>query len=248
MDKKALHKLTYGLYLLSARDGGRDNACIINTAVQAANSPVRITVAVSKDNLTHDMVLSSGIFNLSAITADADFSLFERFGLQSGRSADKFDGFTAVRRSENGLYYLAENSAAFMSLRVTDSLDLGSHTLIVGELTDAGVLSDKAPCTYAYYQSDIKKKAPAQSSVKKGWRCSVCGYVYEGEHLPEDFVCPLCKHGAEDFVYFEETAEPAPKSSKTFVCTVCGYVHEGPEPPEKCPICQVPASMFEEKA
>ena len=195
MDKKALHRLSYGLYLLSAREGERDNACIINTAVQVANSPVLVSVAVLKDNLTCGMVESTGRFALSVLTQDAPMELFRRFGMQSGRAADKFAGFAAVTRTESGLYRLTEHANAYLSLEVTAAHDLGSHMLFIGRAAEAEVLSDSPSCTYAHYQDTIRK----QPAAKKGWRCKVCGYVYEGESLPADFVCPLCKHGPEDF-------------------------------------------------
>jgi len=203
MDQKALYQITYGLYLLTARADGRDNGCIINTAIQVANQPTRISVAAIKTNLTHDMIAKTGVFNVSAIAKTAPFSLFQRFGMQSGRDADKLEGFAGAKRAENGLLYLAEDACMMLSCRVTEQHDLGSHTLFVGELTDAQVLSDAEPCTYAYYQSDIKpkreEKMGEEKEEKRGWVCTVCGYVYEGEELPEDFVCPLCKHGAEVF-------------------------------------------------
>ena len=198
MNTKALYNLTYGVYLLSAQENGRDNACIINTAVQVANNPTRISIAAIKGNLTHDMILATGRFNLSALTEDAPFDLFKHFGMQSGRNADKFEEFKEVSRSANGLYYLNKWANAFMSLKVVESVDLGSHTLFIGELADAEVLSDKPSCSYAYYQSHIKQNAP-KPAEKKGWRCKICGYIYEGEELPDDFICPICKHPAEDF-------------------------------------------------
>jgi len=263
MNPKALYNLTYGVYLLSAKENGRDNACIINTAVQVANNPTRISIAAIKGNMTHDMIISTGEFNLSSISTDAPFSLFQHFGMQSGRNVDKFADFKDVARSENGLYYLTKWSNAFLSLKVTESHDLGSHTLFIGELMDGEVLSTNTSCTYGYYQTTIKASAP-KPAAKKGWRCKVCGYVYEGETLPENYVCPICKHGPEDFEYFEEnaSAKPAEKavatplvstatastSSKKFVCSVCGYVHEGDLAPEKCPVCKVPASKFIEQS
>ena len=257
MNTKALYNLTYGVYLLSARDGEKDNACIINTAVQVANNPTRISVAVIKANLTNEIIAKTGRFNLSAITTEAEFSLFQLFGMKSGRDGDKFQSFTDVARSENGLYYMTKWANAFFSLKVVESQDLGSHTLYIAELEDAEVLSSAPSCTYGYYQSTIKKSAP-KPAVKKGWRCVVCGYIYEGETLPEDYVCPICKHGPEDFEYFEETgaaapnAEPVPAApavsggGKKWVCTVCGYIAEGENPPAKCPVCHVPASKFKE--
>ena len=197
MNMKALYHITYGLYLLSARSYGQDNACIINTAVQVASEPLRISISVNKGNKTHDMIMESGRFNLSALTTDAPFSLFQRFGMQSGRDVNKFIGFDDVRRADNGILVLSRYASAYISLKLVRTLDLGSHTLFIAELEDAQVLSDLPACTYGYYQSDIKPKP--QPVKKKGWVCSVCGHVYEGEELPEDYVCPLCRHGREDF-------------------------------------------------
>ncbi|MBQ7825234.1 MAG: flavin reductase [Clostridia bacterium] len=249
MNKKALYNITYGLYLLSVRVDGKDNGCIINTAQQVANDPTRVAISVIQKNLTHDMLKASGIFNISAISSDAPFEVFKHFGMQSGRSVDKFAGMKDVARSENGLYYLTHYANAYLSCRVVESMDLGSHTLFIAEVTDGEVLSSEAACTYSYYQSDIKPKpAPA---AKKGWVCSVCGYVHEGEELPDDFVCPLCHHGKEDMKPLgaapEKKEEPAAKpvsGGSKWVCTVCGYVHEGDTPPEKCPVCKVPAEKF----
>ena len=173
MDKKAFYKLTYGLFLLSAREEGRDNACIINTAIQVANDPARIAFAVLKGNHTHDMILRNGVFAISSISESAEFDLFRRFGMQSGRDVNKFEGFTDAARGENDLYYLTKGANMTMSGRVVDQMDLGSHTLFIGEVGDAEVLSDEPSCTYAYYQSDIKPQAKKEE--KKGWVCTVCG-------------------------------------------------------------------------
>ena len=195
MDQKAFYKLTYGLFLLTAREEGRDNGCIINTAIQTANDPPRLAFAVQKENLTHDMIVRTGVFAISSISTSATFDLFRRFGMQSGREVDKFEGFPDVERGANDLLYLTRGANMTMNGRVVDQMDLGSHTLFIGEVGDAVVLSDEPSCTYAYYQSDIKPK----KQEKKGWVCTVCGYVYEGDPLPADFICPWCKHGAEDF-------------------------------------------------
>lgn len=198
MDNKVLYKMTYGLFLLTAKENGADNGCVINTAVQVAGNPTRIAISVQKNNKTHDMIEDTGVFNISSITTQADFELFTRFGMQSGRNVNKFDGFSKVARSENGLLYLTDIANMYMSAKVTESSDLGSHTLFVAEVTDGEVLSEEMSCTYGYYQSDIKPKPVV--SEKKTWSCSVCGYVYEGDELPDDFECPLCHHGKEDFV------------------------------------------------
>ena len=198
MDEKVLYKLTYGLFLLTSKENDTDNGCIINTAIQVANNPTRIVIASLKNNKTHDMILNTGVFNISSITTQAEFDLFKRFGMQSGRDVNKFENFENVARSANGLYYLTAAANMYISARVTECVDLGSHTLFVAEVTDGEVLSDEPSCTYGFYQSDIKPKPVA--SKQHTWTCSVCGYVYEGEDMPDDFECPLCHHGKEDFV------------------------------------------------
>lgn len=197
MNNKALYNITYGLYLLTAKEDDFHNGCIINTAIQVANNPTRISIASIKGNKTHDMIMNTGIFNISAITEQADFSLFQRFGMQSGRDVDKFNGFTHIALSENGLYYLSKNANMYLSAKVTGKMDLGSHTLFIGELTDGEVLSSDPSCTYGFYQSDIKPK-PRQTQ-KKAWTCSICGYVYEGDSIPDDYLCPLCRHDKSYF-------------------------------------------------
>lgn len=197
MDDKALFKLTYGLFLLTAKEGDKDNGCIINTVMQVAENPIRIAISIIKNNKTCDMISNTGIFNVSSITTKADFELFKRFGMQSGRDVDKFEGFQQVARSKNDVYYLTEASNMYMSAKVVESFDLGSHTMFIAELTEGEVLSEEPSCTYSYYQSDIKPKPVA--TQKRSWTCTVCGYVYEGDEVPDDFICPLCNHGKEDF-------------------------------------------------
>lgn len=201
MDPKALFKISYGLYLLSVRSYGQDNACIINTAVQVSLEPMHIAVSVTKSNKTHDMIMESGRFNVCPLTTDAPFSLFERFGMQSGRDVNKFVGFDDVVRADNGLLRLSRFSNAFMSAKLVRTVDLGSHTLFIAQLEDAQILSDAPTCTYDDYQRDIKPKP--QKAKKTTWVCKVCGHVYEGEELPDDYICPLCKHGKEDFEKIE---------------------------------------------
>ena len=206
MDNKALFNITYGLYLLTTRDGGRDNGCIINTVNQVAESPVRIAVSVSKRNLTCEMIEKSGEFNVSAITSLASFELFRRFGMQSGRDSDKFEGFSGVKRSENGILYLTETSNMYLSAKLVEKHDLGTHMLFIAEVVEGEVLSPYSTCTYGEYQREIKpapqKPAPAAELKKdepKKWVCTVCGYVYEGDEVPDDYLCPLCSHGKDVF-------------------------------------------------
>ena len=201
MDKKAMYNLSYGLFVLTTQYWGKDNGCIINTAAQVTSAPNRISIAVNKDNLTHDMVLHSGMFNISILSQTADFATFRHFGFQSGTDVDKFAGYTACKRSANGVYYITEGTNAYISAKVEQTIDLGTHTLFIAAVEDMEVLSKDPSATYAYYQSSIKPK-PVQTAAPQGktvWRCTVCGYEYEGEELPADFVCPLCKHPASDF-------------------------------------------------
>ncbi len=195
MDNRAMFSLSYGLFVLTAREGGKDNGCIINTAQQITDSPKRITITVSKQNLTHDMVLRTGVFNISVLSKEATFWVFRHYGFQSGRDVDKFAGLP-VERTENGLAYVEGCTNAVISGKVISTVDCGTHTLFIADVTDAKVLSDEVSATYQYYFDHIK---PKPEKKVKGWVCKICGYVYEGEELPADFVCPWCKHGAEDF-------------------------------------------------
>ena len=200
MITKASYNFTYGLFVVTAKDA-KDNGCISNTVGQVTTSPNRVTFAVNKANLTHDMIARTGEANVSIISQEADFELFRRFGFQSGRSADKFDGFADVKRSANGLYYITAGTNSWLSASVNGAIDLGTHTLFIAEVTEEGILSQVPSMSYDYYQSHVK---PQREKPKKTvWRCRICGYEYEGEELPADFVCPLCKHGAEDFEKIE---------------------------------------------
>lgn len=192
-----MFKIVYGLYVLSARDDDKDNGCIINTAVQVTTSPNRITIAVNKQNLTHDMILNTGMLNLSTLSEEAPFSVFQNFGFQSGRTVDKFAAFKDVYRSENGLLYLTKGANAFISCKIVTVTDLGSHTLFLADVTDAEILSNSESMSYSFYQKNVKVSTPRPAT--KGWHCRICGYVYEGDVLPPDFICPVCKHGAMDF-------------------------------------------------
>lgn len=196
MDKAAMYKLTYGLFVLTAKDGTKDNGCIINTALQVTTEPNRIIIVVNKKNYTHDMIMKTKEFNVSCLSQDVAFDVFKHFGFQSGRDVDKMDG-RDYPRGENGIMYMPEMASAYISARVVAENDLGTHTMFLADVTDAKVLSAVEPVSYSYYQKHIK---PAPQPVKKtSWVCKVCGYVYEGDELPEDFICPWCKHPASDF-------------------------------------------------
>lgn len=217
MDKKAMYKLSYGLFVLTAKEAEKDNGCIINTAIQAASEPNQLSICVNKLNYTHDMVLRTGEFTVSVLSQNAKFDLFRQFGFQSGRDVNKFENFDACARGANGIYYITEGTNAYISVKVKKTEDLGSHTMFIGEITDMEVLSDAPSVTYAYYLENIKPKPQAVGKTESGqtvWRCTICGYEYVGEELPEDFVCPLCKHPASDFEKVVKTVA-AEKTEKT---------------------------------
>lgn len=199
MNNNVMYKLSYGLFVITANENGFDNGCIINTAQQVTTSPNRISVTLNKSGKTHDMIKNTGVFNISVISEDAYFELFKHFGFQSGANCNKFNGFEAAKRSENGIFYLTAGVNSYISAKVVQEIDLGSHTMFIADVTDADIVSEIPSATYAYYHSNIKPKPQEKKSTKTVWRCKVCGYEYEGETLPEDFICPICKHPASDF-------------------------------------------------
>lgn len=198
IDASALFKLSYGLFVLTARDAGKDNGCIINTAVQLTSSPCRISITVNKQNYTHDMIQRTDTFNLSVLTEEVPFKVFEHFGFQSGKNVNKFAECESENRTGNGVLYVPKFTNAVISCSVVASVDCGTHTMFIADVTETKILSDKPSVTYQYYFDHIKPK-PEAKPEKKGYVCKICGYVYEGDELPADFICPLCKHGAEDF-------------------------------------------------
>ncbi|MDD6194038.1 MAG: ferritin family protein [Lachnospiraceae bacterium] len=217
MDKKVMYKLSYGLFVLTAREDEKDNGCIINTAIQAASTPNQMSICVNKANYTHDMVMRTREFTVSVISQRATFDLFKHFGFQTGREVDKFADFTDCTRGENGIYYVTQGTNAFISVKVKKTEDLGSHTMFIGEITDMEVLSDDASATYEYYMNNIKPKPQEVGKTEDGqtiWRCTICGYEYVGEELPEDFICPLCKHPASDFEKVTKKKEDSVMANK----------------------------------
>ena len=203
MDKKAIYNLSYGVFMVSTKAGEVANGCITNTCIQVASNPVRIAISVLNSNYTCDLIKESGIFAVSILDNDCTFETIKHFGFQSGRDVDKFGNITPPTDC-NDVPYLGWQSCAVISGKVVEQHDLGTHTLFIAEVVDAKVLSNKEPITYAKYQNEIKPKNNA-ASVKEdgkkivGWRCKICNYIYEGSKLPEDYACPLCGHGADDF-------------------------------------------------
>ena len=194
----AVHKLTYGLFILTAKDGEKDNGCIINTVTQVTSEPNRITIAVNKANYTHDMIVKTGEFNVSVLTENSKFETYKHWGFQSGKDTDKLEAIS-FKRAENGITYIADETNAYISAKVVSSIDLGSHTLFIADVTASEVLSDDESVTYSYYHKNIKPSKPKTEEKKKGFICTICGFIYEGDTLPDDFICPWCKHPASDF-------------------------------------------------
>lgn len=199
MNAKAFFQLSYGLYVASSKSGPKMNGCIINTVTQVTDDPKQITIAINKQNLTCELAQKSGMISISVLSETAPFSLFQHFGFQSGRETDKFVGIPFQMTGQE-LPYLTEHTTAYFDCKIIQSYDLGTHMLFIALVVDADVISSEKAMTYSYYHEFVKPKPSADTaSPKKGWRCVVCGYVYEGEELPPDFICPWCKHGIEDF-------------------------------------------------
>ncbi|MBE6791572.1 MAG: MBL fold metallo-hydrolase [Ruminococcaceae bacterium] len=195
-DLTALFKIGYGLYVVTSNDGKKDNGLIVNTVTQVTNTPNRIAVTINKDNYSHHIIKQTGKMNVNCLSVEAPFKVFEAFGFRSGRNVDKFADCEPLR-SDNGLVFLPRYINSFMSLKVEQYIDLGTHGMFICEITEARVISDKETMTYSYYHENVKPKP--QTEGKKGWVCTICGYIHEDENLPDDFICPLCKHGAADF-------------------------------------------------
>ena len=199
-DPTALYDIGYGLYVVTTKDEkGKDNGLIVNTVTQVADNPTRVAVTINKLNYSHHVARQTGVLNVNCLSEDAPFEIFQRYGFQSGRTADKFAGVEGVTRTANGLVVLPRHVCAVLSLKVEQYVDMGSHGMFVCSVSESRVLSKEPAMTYAYYQANVKPKPPAADGKKKGWVCKICGYVHEGETLPDDFVCPLCKHGPADF-------------------------------------------------
>ena len=195
-DLSAMFKIGYGLYVVTSNDGIKDNGLIVNTVTQLTSTPNRIAVTINKENYSHHVIKQTGKMNVNCLTVEAPFAVFEAFGFRSGRNVDKFADCTPMR-SDNGLVFLPRYINSFMSLKVEDYVDLDTHGMFVCSVTEARVISDKETMTYSYYHANVKPKP--QTEGKRGWVCKICGYIHEDETLPEDFICPLCKHGAADF-------------------------------------------------
>ena len=247
MKPEVLYRFTYGLYLLTTSLNGKDNGSVINTAIQVAEKPNRVAISVINTTFTCELIKKSGLFNLSSLTMSTPFKFFQDFGMKSGRDVNKFEILEGFKRADNGILYLSNHANMYITAKVVEQHDLGSHTLFIGEILDGEVLSKEESCTYGYYQTSIKPKPVSSNSNVKKWVCKVCGYVYEGDEVPEDYQCPLCKHDKDAFELLVENKEIEKEKGEKkmkFVCPVCGYVHEGDVPPTECPVCHVPGEKF----
>ncbi|MDE5865850.1 MAG: flavin reductase [Lachnospiraceae bacterium] len=199
MNQKAFFQLSYGLYIAASKSDQKMNGCIINTVTQVTDDPKQVIIAINKNNLTCDIVQKSGIVSISVLSETAPFSLFQHFGFQSGREVDKFVEMPFAMTKQE-LPYLTQHTTAYLDCKVVNSYDLGTHMMFLASVSDADVISNEKAMTYSYYHEVVKTQASStMPAATKGWRCTVCGYVYEGEELPPDFICPWCKHGASDF-------------------------------------------------
>ena len=250
MDRKALYNLEYGVFLVTSRAGDALGGCITNTCIQAAANPVRLAISCINGNYTPELIAKSGLFTVSVLDRSVSFDTIRHFGMQSGRDVDKFAAFPHAL-DENGVPYLEREANAMFRCRVVDSMDLGSHTLFIGEVLDAKVLGSEKSLTYAVYQAEVKPRPAEKKDPRRivGWKCKICGWVYEGAELPADVTCPLCGHGSEDFepIYAEDGETPPEKKIVGWKCKICGYVYDGAELPAdfRCPICDCGAEEFE---
>lgn len=210
MDTSALFNIGYGLYVLTTCHNDIDNGCIVNTVTQVTSNPLQIAVTVNKGNYTHELIMNSCVFNVSILTTETPMFVFEHFGFKSGRTVNKFANCEAEHRAVNGVLYIPKYTNAFLACKVNNSIDFETHTMFIADVLDAQVLSDKPSVTYDYYQNHIKPKpqTPKPSNGKRRWECKVCGYIYEGDFLPDDIECPLCKHGKEEFVEIFDAETP----------------------------------------
>ena len=239
VDTTALFKIGYGLYVVTCNDGIKENGLIVNTVSQVSDNPNRVAVNINKMNYSCDVIRNTGILNVCTLNEDATFDVFKHFGFQSGRDVNKFDDFTECERAANGLPFLTKHANAFLSLKVFGTVDMGTHWMFLCDVTESEVLNDVPTITYNYYQANVK---PQPKTEVQGWVCDTCGNVYEGEELPDDYECPLCKQDAGGFHY--GTADAG--SGTKWVCNICGYEYEGDELPEDfvCPTCKHGASDF----
>ena len=235
----ALFNISYGLYVLTAKNE-KYNGCIINTFIQVTSNPSRVSITVNKDNFTTAMIEQTGEFNVSILDKTATFDIFKHFGFTSGKDVDKFKDFQDYKLSSNGIPYITKHTNAFISAKVINKVDVGTHILFVADVTDSGILTNNESVTYDFYHKNIKLQAQVKTQNKTVYVCCICGYVCECDEMLDDFICPICKHGKDDFVkqeVDEKTQENETKTMKKYYCPICGYEIESEENPGKCVLC-----------
>lgn len=237
---KALYNITYGLFVLTAKDT-RPNGCIINTLMQVTSEPTQISITINKNNFTTDIIKKTGAFSVSILDQTTEFEIIKRFGFASGKTTNKFENFDGFEIANNGIPYITKNTNSYLSAKVVSATDVGTHITFVAEVLEDVVLNNNQPLTYAYYLKHIKPQP--QASNKNAYVCRICGYVHEADTLEKDFVCPICKHGATDFE-LKTKEKPQENKPKTYSCPICGYKETSTTPVEKCIICG--ARMTEE--
>ena len=233
-----LNNITYGLYILTTKTD-KFNGCVINTLNQVTSNPLQISIAINKDNYTTKMIEENGVFNVSILDNTTTFDLIKHFGFSSGKDVNKFDNFRDYKVSKNGVPYITKHTNAFISGKVTNKIDLGTHYLFIADVTESEILSDTESVTYSYYHTNIKPQPTQQK--KNSYVCKICGYVHDGD-LPDNFICPICKHGVEVFEKIESkndktTITKTNANKKTYYCPICGYSVESETKPDKCIIC-----------
>lgn len=260
-DLNALFNIGYGLYVVTCNDGKKDNGLIVNTVTQVTNTPNRVAVTINKENYSHQIIKETNIMNVNCLSIDAPFKVFEHFGFQSGRNVNKFENCN-TSRSSNNLVFLPKYINSFISLQVEQYIDLDTHGMFICTITEAKIINTQETMTYTYYHKHVKPKPTTEK--KNGYICQICGYIYEGDTLPEDFICPLCKHGSSEFEPLNTETEQKETNSNKYECQICGYIYDeekgaldlGIEPGTKfedfpdnftCPICGVPKVNFEKK-
>ena len=231
----ALNNISYGLYVVTTKNNNKINGCICNTLLQVTSNPVRISITLNKDNFTTELINKSGTFNVSILDNTVDFNMFKHFGFQSGKNVDKFNGFKDFKLSGNNIPYITKSTNAYISARVINKIDLGSHIMFIADVEESEILSNNSSVTYEFYHKNIKPAVSKQN--KTVWVCKICGYVYDGEEMPDDFICPICKHGKIDFEKQINKNIKQEKQTKIYYCPVCGYEVEAETNPGKCVLC-----------
>ena len=240
---KAIYNIPYGLYIVTAKQANKINGCIINTLMQVTSSPVKISITINKDNYTTKMIEKTGMFNVSILDMNTKFDLIQHFGFQSGKDVNKFENFKDYKLANNQIPFITKSTNSYISCKVVSSLDVGTHITFVADVLEDVVLERTETLTYAYYLNNIKPKP--EKSKKKVYVCRICGYVYEGDFLPPDFVCPICGHGAEDFYLQEPEEQTENNKQKKYYCPHCGNLEDYVEGQNTCRICKQKMQIVE---